>query len=181
MKADVYRVIDLFAAANPSSGRPETNLLIAWRGLTEEQKLARPLVDLPPNDMKLALLGRLECALAPDSYLARNIIVNEFGLNWSNVPRIWLYDLDSAGGINYVVTREYLEYALQHPIRTIESFNGRTEAQNKSVVCPRPAQYEDVDCLAYMLSNDSVTALPKCRLRRDDADEPIGKCQHRKD
>lgn len=182
--ADVYRVIDRFAAANPSSGRPETNLILAWRGLTDDQKLAsglwRKLINVPPPDMDLALAGRLECGARPDSYLARDIIVDEFRLSLNEVPRMWMYDLTSNATAKYAITREYFEYPPQRPVRTIESSNGRTEDANKTAVCPRPAQYEAVDCLAFMLSGDSQISLPTCQVKKDTG-AFIGECQYKKD
>ena len=172
--ADVRRVVDKFVAANPSKGRTETNIMLAWRSLPDNDKLDG---GLPKPDMVQAILGRLECAVAPDSYLARNVVVEEFGLSANDVPRIWLYDLDSGGGRNSGVTREYFAYLPQRPVHELGFANARTEAANKKLYCPRPAQSELIDCLPFKLVGDNAASIPKCRVKKDDADEDIGKCQ----
>lgn len=172
--AEVRRVVDRFIDANPSKGRTETNIMLAWRSLPDEDKRDG---GLPKRDMAQAILGRLECNVVPDSYLARNVVVDEFGLAAADVPRIWLFDLDSGGGINSGVTREYYAFVPQRPVNGIGFANARTEAANKKLFCPRPAQYEMVDCMPFKLVADNVPAVPKCRIKKDDADEDIGKCQ----
>jgi len=172
--ADIRRVVDKFISVNPSKGRTETNIMLAWRSLHDDDKLDG---GLPKRDMAQAILGRLECAVAPDSYFARNVVVGEFGLSANDVPRIWLYDLDSGGAINSGVTREYFAYLPQRPVDGLGFANARTEAANKKLFCPRPAQSELIDCLPFKLVGDNVASIPRCRVKRDEADEDIGKCQ----
>lgn len=172
---EVLRVVDLIAAANPSPGRSESNLMLSWRDLTDKERRSDSV--LPPRDMIQALIGRLEMGQVPDSYRARDIVGQQLALSPREMPAIWLYDYDSDGRINYETTREYFDYAPTHPANTIGMNNSRTERLNKLHYCPQPQVATMLSCMPYILLGVNVNAVPRCRVKGNKSDEPIGECE----
>lgn len=126
----VKRTVEEFRQANPSLGIRPNILVEDWDNLDENGKLK---YKTPPKIYGCSILHIINNGPAPDSRNARTVVQRVLNIEESQLPHIWLYDLDSLGSPKKRYAQKalvYIPYKTTKRVFTAEDEKANTKSQD---------------------------------------------------